>query len=563
MKPAAFLDRDGTLMPDLGYLGDPSKVVLLPGAAEAVRRLRRAGFAVVVVSNQAGVARGLLTEADVRAVNARLDDLLAEAGAPADAYYYCPHHPDLGAPPYRQECACRKPKPGLGERAARDLGLDPRASVVIGDHRSDVGFGRALGARGVLVLTGHGREEAARLGREPGPIPDYLANDLRQAVTWVLRAGGDEESAAADPPRPGAALVGRPVDLGGVERVLVVKPSSIGDVVHALPVLMALRIGRPAWRITWLVEEEAADLLRDHPLLDGLIVSGRRRWGRRRPGEARGAPLAEAMALGRALRGGAFDLVLDLQGLAKSAVPAWLSGAAVRVGFADARELAWAACTHWVDCPAGARHAVERYLAMAEAVGAARVAAQFPLPASEVAEARAAGWLGSEGARPVVALSATARWDTKRWEPDRFARVADALAAEVGAAIVLLGGPGDRDATAAIARRMSQAPLCLAGETSLADLVAILKRVSLLITVDSGPMHLAAALGRPLVALFGPTDPRRTGPYGAAQAVVRRSLPCSPCLKRRCQIREERLCLRLIGEDDVADAARRLLAEAR
>ena len=568
MKPAAFLDRDGTLMPDLGYLGDPSKVVLLPGAAEGVRHLRRAGFAIVVVSNQAGVARGFLTEDQVRSVNARLETLLLEAGAPVDAWYYCPHHPEVGQGRYRQDCACRKPKPGMGERAAQELSLDLGASVVVGDHLTDVAFGQALGACGILLLTGHGPGEAARMGREAGPIPDYLANDLREAVTWVLRErrdggpGGDAARGRGRVPGP-AGLVGRPVDCDRVERVLVVKPSSIGDVVHALPVLVALRIGRPAWRITWLVEEEAADCLREHPLLDGLIVSGRRRWARgRADGQGRGR-LAEAVALGRTLRAGAFDLVLDLQGLAKSAVPTWISGAPVRVGFADARELGWAACTHWVDCGGGALHAVERYLAAAQAIGGAGGPAQFPLPVSEASASRAEGWLGGLGVRPLVAINATARWDTKRWEPDRFATVGDALAAEAGVAIALLGGPEDRPAAEAIARRMRSEPLLLAGEMTVSDLVAVLKRIALLITVDSGPMHLAAALGRPLVALFGPTDPRRTGPYRAEAAVLRQDLPCSPCLKRRCQIAEERLCLRRIAGDDVAAAARRLLADAR
>lgn len=175
-RPAVFLDRDGTLIEDPGYLGDPGGVVVIPGVPEALRRLRDAGYALVVVSNQAGVARGLLTEADVRAVNGRLQQILAREEASVDRWYWCPHHPDLSGP-----CACRKPGIELLERAARDLTLDLGASWMVGDHPSDVEAGIRAGGRGILVLTGHGGH---------GDVPDGtpVARDLAHAAGLIVTA---------------------------------------------------------------------------------------------------------------------------------------------------------------------------------------------------------------------------------------------------------------------------------------------------------------------------------------------------------------------------------------
>jgi histidinol-phosphate phosphatase family protein len=155
-RPAVFLDRDGTLIEDPGYLADPDRVRLLPGAAEAVAELNRAGVPVVVVTNQSGIARGLLTEAQYRATERRLDQLLADRGARIDAHYFCPHHPDAGGP-----CDCRKPGLLLYRRAASEHGLDLAASWWVGDRLRDVLPAPALGGRGILVLTGAGGSEAA------------------------------------------------------------------------------------------------------------------------------------------------------------------------------------------------------------------------------------------------------------------------------------------------------------------------------------------------------------------------------------------------------------------
>ncbi|HKJ92419.1 MAG TPA: HAD family hydrolase [Longimicrobiales bacterium] len=178
-RPAAFLDRDGTVIVEREYLARPEDVELIPGAAAGLKRLADAGYALVLVSNQSGIARGLYGEADHRAVQARLEALLRDAGVVLDGDYHCPHHPDFTGP-----CDCRKPAPGLFLRAARELGLDLSRSVYIGDRLRDVLPGLERGGRAFLVRTGYGAAEAAA-----APAAVHVADDVRQAAAMVVDAG--------------------------------------------------------------------------------------------------------------------------------------------------------------------------------------------------------------------------------------------------------------------------------------------------------------------------------------------------------------------------------------
>lgn len=188
-RAAVFVDRDGTLIDEREYLADPEDVRLLPGAAEAVRRLRDAGLAVVVVTNQSGIARGLYTQEDYHAVAERLESELESRGAPLDATYHCPHHPDFTGP-----CACRKPGVKLYRDAAAELGLDLTRSFFVGDKVSDVVPAHALGGRGILVRTGYGREHEETL---PGGL--LVADDLGAAAGLILHlhGAGDVDPTAA------------------------------------------------------------------------------------------------------------------------------------------------------------------------------------------------------------------------------------------------------------------------------------------------------------------------------------------------------------------------------
>jgi D-glycero-D-manno-heptose 1,7-bisphosphate phosphatase len=185
-RPAVFVDRDGTLTEEVGYVNHPSRLRVRPRSAEAVRRLNGAGVAAVVVTNQAGIARGYFSADVLAAVNAALVSQLKDEGAYLDGIYVCPHHPTEGEPPYRMECDCRKPKPGLLLRAASELDLDLSRSTLVGDKASDLVPARTVGARSVLVLTGYGLGEW-EYRRDAFPVaPDHVAEDLLGAVEWVL-----------------------------------------------------------------------------------------------------------------------------------------------------------------------------------------------------------------------------------------------------------------------------------------------------------------------------------------------------------------------------------------
>jgi D-glycero-D-manno-heptose 1,7-bisphosphate phosphatase len=185
-KRAVFLDRDGTINEEVGYLSDPEGFVLIDGSAEAILRLNWAGLFVVVVSNQSGVARGYFTEDDVKRVNDKMIEELEKVGARLDRIYYCPHHPEIGDGEYRVKCRCRKPMPGMIEEAEKMLPIDVSRSFVVGDHTGDIELAHNVGASSIFVLTGHGGEEYEKM-IEKGVIPDHTADDLLSAVDIILK----------------------------------------------------------------------------------------------------------------------------------------------------------------------------------------------------------------------------------------------------------------------------------------------------------------------------------------------------------------------------------------
>ena len=182
---AVFLDRDGTIIEEVGYLDRPERVEFFPWTIDAIRVLNRAGLAVVLVSNQSGIARGFFTEAVVEDVHRRISGMLAAGGARIDAYYYCPHHPDGRIPDLAKVCDCRKPARGLVDRAVTEFGVDPHRSFVVGDRWLDVGLARTVGAKGVLVRTGYGESEE----RKPpdGVRADVVVDNLIAASSWILQ----------------------------------------------------------------------------------------------------------------------------------------------------------------------------------------------------------------------------------------------------------------------------------------------------------------------------------------------------------------------------------------
>jgi D-glycero-D-manno-heptose 1,7-bisphosphate phosphatase len=182
---AVFLDRDGTICEEVGYLSTIEKMRLLPRAGAAIKKLNEGGFKTIVITNQSGVARRFFPESRLEELHRELRRQLGEQGATLDGIYYCPHHPEEGDPPYLKECTCRKPFPGLLFQAAADFSLDLKTSFMVGDHFSDVACGHNAGAKAILVLTGHGDKTLEGKGDWPLP-PSFIARDLFEAVEWIF-----------------------------------------------------------------------------------------------------------------------------------------------------------------------------------------------------------------------------------------------------------------------------------------------------------------------------------------------------------------------------------------
>lgn len=184
-QSAVFIDRDGTLNEDIGYVSNPEELILFPFAAEAVRLINRAGIKAIVITNQSGIARGMCSEQTLSTIHSAMLDRLASQGAVIDAIYYCPHHPRIGEPRYRIDCDCRKPRTGMLDAATRDHNIDLASSFVIGDKASDMELARNAGARSALVLTGYGRETYEHPDRWPCE-PDFVAENLLIALKRIL-----------------------------------------------------------------------------------------------------------------------------------------------------------------------------------------------------------------------------------------------------------------------------------------------------------------------------------------------------------------------------------------
>ncbi|MBI5492933.1 MAG: lipopolysaccharide heptosyltransferase II [Deltaproteobacteria bacterium] len=336
-------------------------------------------------------------------------------------------------------------------------------------------------------------------------------------------------------------------------KVLIIKLSSIGDCVHTLPALHALRKGLDKAgvkaRIDWLVEEAASGVLKGNPLIDNLIVV-KRGWAKN---------FGDNRKTARLLASTGYDMVLDFQGLLKSGVWVMLSRGKKRAGFSNGRELSHLFLNDRLPPYDIERHAVERYLDLAAHAGGDTSEVKFPLHIPKAFVESAIKKIEKGGIKkgsPFFVLIPRARWETKLWDDGRFIELAKRVISKSGIPAVLAGGPSDRAALEAIKEKIGEGACNLSGQTDLLELAAVLKMARFAVTVDSGPMHLAAAVGTRTVALFGPTAPWRTGPYGKGHIIVRKGLKCSPCFKKKCT---DPKCMKEISVDDVMAAVEEVL----
>jgi heptosyltransferase I len=332
-------------------------------------------------------------------------------------------------------------------------------------------------------------------------------------------------------------------------KVLILKPSSLGDVIHALPVARLLRRHFPGAEIHWWLNRELIPLLERDPDIRRLVPFDRKRWAR---------PAGWGVVVGtlRDLRAEHYDWVLDLQSLARSSVVGWLACGRFTAGLRDWREGAPLLYDIAIPRPSPQTHAVDWYLELLRHLnvpvdrhfewlpenpdGATLVRSRWP-------QLTSGRW---------IALQPGARWHNKRWPAESYRELARRLLAQdPNLQIAVLGGRDEAALAETIVTIGSHRVLNLAGRQSLPELVETLRSVDLLVTNDTGPMHIAVALGKPVVALFGPTDPRRTGPYGQLNHVLHvDGLECAPCLKARCRYHEPIACLTRLSVDRVTHA---------
>ena len=351
--------------------------------------------------------------------------------------------------------------------------------------------------------------------------------------------------------------------------ILIVKTSAIGDVIHTLPSLWSLRVHFPQAQITWLVEESAADLVIGHPAVNRVLVAQRKTWLR----DLRSGRVSRArsgfVGFVRELRDTRYDLVIDFQGLLKSAIWVLLARGVRKVGFGrgmEHAEYSYLALNERVAAVDMNQHAIERSLLLLKGIGVPATDLRYGVPVSAKQEFEAAALLRECGVREkdrMIAMNPVARWPTKLWDAQSFAALADRLEGD-GICVVFTGGAQDGPALDEIGRFMTRRHRRLDRRTNLNQLAALYRRAQVVVTTDSGPMHLAAAVGTPVVALFGPTAPWRTGPYGPNHVVLRIDLSCSPCFKKQCLTKdyEERACMKRLTVDHVAQAVMEKLAAA-
>jgi lipopolysaccharide heptosyltransferase II len=323
------------------------------------------------------------------------------------------------------------------------------------------------------------------------------------------------------------------------KKILIILHGSIGDVTRALPLATLLRRSYPKARLAWAVEPAALPLVEHYPGLDEIILFDRRRWWR---------DLGPFLAKIRSRR---FDLVLDLQRHLKSGVISLLSGAPHRIGFhrSDSKEFNWLFNNHFLPAVGDGVSKLDHYLRFAEYLGIETAPVEWQLALTESEQSAVDKHLtGIRGGFAVLFVGS--RWESKRWFPEQIAECARLIAERHHLTVVLLGGRDDKS-LGRESEELSQLGLTnLVGQTSLREAIGIVARAKIAVGPDTGLMHIAAAVGTPVVSLWGATSPERAGPHGFTDLVVRGQAPCAPCYLKRCPI--GRICMRSIAGEDIA-----------
>ena len=348
--------------------------------------------------------------------------------------------------------------------------------------------------------------------------------------------------------------------MNGNPNILVIKLSAIGDVVHSLPFLEVLKDRFPLSKIDWVVEEDASGIIEDHSDIDQLIVFPRKGWIKRiiTKGEYRSVG-KEVANFVKKLRKNKYDIVIDLQGLFKSGILTFIARGRRKIALNGGREASSIFVNERVAITDPNIHALERYLYVARYLGVTRLDWNGQISTNTTDKTYIDHFLQEIGNdRTLVAINPMAKWETKLWGLDRFACLADRIKEELGAVVIFTGSESDTKAIKTILSMMNTSALNLTGRSSLKELAYLYQKCAVVISTDTGPMHVAAAMTSPVViALFGPTSPFKTGPYGAKHRVIRAGLECSPCFKKKCG---DMSCMKEITVDMVFEATKEIIS---
>ena len=343
--------------------------------------------------------------------------------------------------------------------------------------------------------------------------------------------------------------------------ILIVKLSAIGDVIHTLPVLNAVRKCYPDAHITWLVEEAASSLIEGHTALNRVLVSKRKSWIKGITGHSYLDNIREAFSFIKELRDTKYDLILDFQALLKSGILIRLARGKRKIGFdkgMEHQEHSYIFLNERIPPVDMEIHALTRGMMLLEAIGIRSYDVEYNIYISDQDRKKADDLLlqhEEKEYKTIAAINPVAKWETKLWDKAKFAKLADSLIKQYNVKVVFTGSAEDRNLILDIISKMKGKAYNLAGMTSLKTLIAVFEKTDFLISTDTGPMHMAAAVGTPVIALFGPTAPWRTGPFGAGHQIIRAGLECSPCFKRQCKTIE---CMKQISVEQVLDGVERL-----
>ena len=343
-------------------------------------------------------------------------------------------------------------------------------------------------------------------------------------------------------------------------KILIVKLSALGDVVHTLPALNVLRRAYPHAHITWLVETAAADIICGHPALDAIIVSKRKQWIRDiREGEWR-STMKDIGTFVKTLRNTRYDMVIDFQGLFKSGILVGLCKGGRKIGYDQTREGSYRFLTERIPPFDLDQHAILRYLNLLKGAGIRNNHdINFGIPVKDTERQRACELLKQNGWHEgdhFIAINPMAKWNTKLWVPQKVAALADRIIQAHKINIVFTGSWEDQKAVQSITSLMQEKGIDLSGKTDLLTLAALYEKAAGLLSTDTGPMHVAAAMGTPVIALFGPTAPWRTGPFGSGHTIIRKGIPCSPCFKKKCAHID---CMKKIEVTEVLSAVSKVI----